>query len=663
MRRFVALLIVVCLMVFCSVLSRALCAPTSQIKTATESDQFMKVQLNKPVEMQRTQTADSGLVKVTKEAAEYGLKDATINGNVQYEPTQGGATRARVTWHSVTMQRGNKEVTAPIDGDLYSQFATADKTVDAGTVLTVRGDFSALSKAITALKEREEDQTRKDAREDAKAVQLSPQDGGAGAYTGDGYSPSSSSAPKSSDSPSTGETKITFFEECQDFVSEGDLSVYEQRKEVVKGESGVIYSTSSCSNSGRVFPIKATAGNCTTQIDFEAKRAIQMEQWYYAKDGTDIPIGLCRESTTAYALYESRNGCTVMLDPTGRFAIPEYRMAYDINGTTFYASECAAKDGNPIPLLEDVCSPEYEHDMFNKVTYLRTRRFYNLDGQKVYVDGCSRNLEKSYVHQFEETGWIMDDTKLRGGLKVDRVITVDGQRIVVAAGEVIQYVPYSIQSVQPKQLALVTSQSFTAPSTGKYRVVLIAGGAPGRAEPFAQQWYAGFGCYSGGAAGALVDAMVDLQGRETIPVQIGKSGQDTFFGSYLSAKSGAGAKGGAGIAYEYGGCKGGTGATGYTSYNGQALPVQDGFLAATAGPETIPSGSSTYDFCKQYREGACGGAPGLGYGAGGGGGLRIPLQNPIDSAGAGASGYALIQWSERTYMRPDGSTYDPAAGQ
>jgi len=644
-------------------------------QTALAEEKAIMVSLTQPLIVeQKTPASSSVFADLTEEAIQWGLDQVQLIGSTEWTEAENGYTRLEISWHTVANAAGKRE---RISSPLLSRVSFDLEKIEVGTKMAAKGNIRAVVDALNRLRKGEQDEKQiekgeKD-KEQEPLAQISPSSGGGGAdgsWFGD----------SDSDKLNT-DLKNTSYETCPDFISEGDKTVYEQRRTIITGESGTIYQDGACENTGQTWPISTRIGDCGVRVDFTANKAIQMEQSFYTKGTDEIKIGECKEGLATYDLYDTAVGCDVKVDQEAGVAIPTYRKAYKIGGTEFTAQQCTARDGDPLPLVEEICEERFEHDFINGVSYEKTRKYYDWNGERVYVNQCTRST-KTFSHKHIETGWTMDDDALVGKLMAKTVIEVDGGELEIKAPAAIQTVPYTIHSSITKQTAFAKTTEWTPPAKTIYTVTLIAGGCSGGyVNESGNNNYAtkGGGEYGGnkaewkngsriitasggGASGELVTQPVEISELTPFTITIGNSDQDSAFGEYLTARSGWGNKGGDGKIKQdiFGLGIGGDGAEGFF------YPQLPDFKPATAG-ESWSGTTSQCPGCpeKNISSGTPGKA-GAFYGAGGGGSGSPARANSysinnddINSGGRGASGYCQINWSETTYRRPDGTVYDP----
>lgn len=389
------------------------------------------------------------------DALQMGLGDAVLHGLPEYQPQADGTTRVVVRWHAIGL--ANASATQALTQPLVSQFRTGDKSAPPGTVINVRGDLDSLAEDFLKLKARMAKESPKDTvkqtnnnstTESARsASELGSTSGGSS--SGSGNSPYSFN--NNNDQLKTDLVTSTW-QDCQPRIDRAGGMVYQQARKVDTTESGRLMGTGSCEDHGLTAPIVRTydgaclpvvdiqnrkvyhqfvetadlAGKklnitiCTADFqkadeilsstqkcgwrhDFTGGKSIRQETLYYNDlTGNMIEVRGCGDSAQAYAHYQTQNTCTPTIDSVNKQVFFNVRTAFkDADGAELYANDCIP-DGNPsFAISEEFCTPKFEHDFVNHVSYYRTRAYYVDNAGKLnYVSECGRSAKDSFPHIF-----------------------------------------------------------------------------------------------------------------------------------------------------------------------------------------------------------------------------------------------------------------------
>lgn len=403
------------------------------------------------------------------EALQMGLGEVVLNGLVEYQPQADATTRVNIRWHAIGMT--NSAATQSLSSPLTSQFRTSDKSVPPGTVINVRGDLDLLAEDFLKLKARLAKESPKDTVKQVNNNNTTDTARGADALGGTGSSGAGSSygnSPYSLNNNDKLKTDMvtTQWQDCQPRIDRTAATVYAQARRLDITESGKVMGTGSCEDHGTTAPVvrtydgpclpvvdidnrkvyhqfteaatlaekvvpvsactadftkfdavKTSLEGCGYRHDFTAGRSVLQEKLFYNDlTGKVVPVRDCGDSTTAYAQYSTKNTCPATIDNVNKQVFINVRTAFmDGNGAEQYASDCKPDGNASKPISEEFCTPKYEHDFVNHVSYYRTRAYYiDATGNKIYVSECGRSATDSFPHIFEtgSCGVRNDDAKL-----------------------------------------------------------------------------------------------------------------------------------------------------------------------------------------------------------------------------------------------------------
>lgn len=477
------------------------------------------------------------------------------------------------------------------------------------------------------------------------------------------------------------EIQKEYGEPCTVIYDYENKKAYEQYQKfaVVDGETITV---KTCSNDfSRSYDIYPKTDGCGIRHDFVGGRSIVQEKLYFMDNaGTETQITDCIDGEKAYAHYLTEATCSPYMDKVNGTVTLYARTAYKLDdGTIEYASECRAIDGGTRELLEAVCEQKYEHDFTAGQSYLRTRDYYiNDSNEPVYLTECSRSTTISFPHQYNSNGCgvINDDENLESIVQTSIYIDTpdDGQLEIKPCGDNGVAVPYTYIGVENRTAEFTSSGSWTAPvGVTEVTVFAVAGGNPGGNPGYDGYTLGQDGgginggkgggslcgtCWfeaqagGGGGAGEQVTTMVSVNPGDSVSVTIGGSGQNTTFGSLVTARSGQGLTYGAAAGTNAWDCSAQTGAAGIS------CPGHGGNGYGTvklAGDTVCASHWNSTTYNHPTVVGTLRGLGGLGYGAGGAGGTGGV--GWYTAAGQGAPGYLKVTYSVNKYKRADDTIY------
>ena len=674
-----------------------------------QQEDRVTVRLTKPIIVPTVKDVTAEFVDMTEEAQQMGLDAMQIHGTASYPEVKltDGSQPIEIKWHSASSTTVNNVKEALVT-PLRSSISSSSAMVNVGETFVAIGNLDQLAQDLQELDEAAEEKEKAVSEKETEKT-----------ATVGGLAPSQA-APQSTSEPSTptltveADLQSTTYEECDPFIDEGALQVWKQRKTIVSGESGKVYSTSMCENYDKLADIKKRPGECGYQFEFESGFAKAMEQWYYidSSTGEETLVGDCRESGNKIEI-ESRcdqTYCPDYFDEANGLVFPQCSKGIMVGETWFPApSGCQPQDGVSYSVeweyvindngTADVATDDYitTHDDFtNGISYPMIRKFYThpVNG-KTYLTEAVQSATESYPHKHETSlcEWVMDDEKLQAQQMSNTYIeTPKGTRELQECAARTAPVPYAYIGL--KEIPTIFNptgewQEFTPPEgITKLKVTAVAGGDNG-GKAYRLSGAGKIPAFEGGWAGQIVENFfITISEGETIPVFPGQGGtytssinkygsftlsnqfcveqgcqrvslfpaENTIVGKDTSSFSPITAR-----THQTSGLissvaeTGGAGANGYLF--GETYPVAgNGYNWDKSRPVSFDGLANRFGF---------GGLGGTGYGAGGGGapssfgvpGNAIGLSEEA-YGGAGAPGVVIIKYNVMRYLRPNGTQYD-----
>lgn len=389
MRKSILLISVFALVVVFSPFSKVLKATAQAI--GNEKQIYVKV--IKPFVIDKDRNTSAEFVNLPQDAIDFGLENMRLNGQIK-AVKEGSSVSAYISWNSVTSS-GTEQLTTSLKTPLRSKISgDAGEMVNVGEQFVAKGDLTQLAEKLVELDE--------DVKEAAAAVSekttektntvsgLQPSSGSSGGST----TGSSTSTPDISASLS--ESDSVSYEDCEPSVNLDEMLVYKQQRSITTDENGNT-TTGLCSNVDSPMPILTRDGSCGYRIDWDNKRAIKQEQYYYLSgSGQEISVGTCRDSGVAYPLEQYPATCET-LTVEGK-AIAQTRWGYNVNGKVTYVTDCVPTgDMDALTTTYDLC-PDIVNYNTKTLTKQRKTNVVGDSGRVYSTTGCetyeSYNLVK-----------------------------------------------------------------------------------------------------------------------------------------------------------------------------------------------------------------------------------------------------------------------------
>lgn len=238
----------------------------------------------------------------------------------------------------------------------------------------------------------------------------------------------------------TGETisGVRDYSACTDFIDTASMKVFEKYNMSASIETDDFLIRECTIEPERFFVIEATQNQCGMRHDFETGESIEQERLFYTDaKGAVIDISACQDSATKYTHFLTEQTCVPTVDNVAGVVFINKRTAYLLtDGTMDFANECRPVNQAGTPIHEEYCTPKYEHDFVNNVSYYSTRDYY-LDelAEAQYLTGCSRSSLASFPHTFETAGCGVthNDTLMQTVFKAKKEISTPDDGIIEIA--------------------------------------------------------------------------------------------------------------------------------------------------------------------------------------------------------------------------------------
>ncbi|SDQ36781.1 hypothetical protein SAMN04515695_0992 [Pseudovibrio sp. Tun.PSC04-5.I4] len=208
-------------------------------------------------------------------------------------------------------------------------------------------------------------------------------------------------------------------------------------------------------------PMSQVADGCSIRHDFANSLSTEMAMWTYEREGQYFQASPCSttENTYPHEQVFKQNGvevCQIMVDLSGRRAIPQYRTQITVNGSSQYIDQCTPDSSASIDIKstsEGCLNPaEFNHDITAGVSY-GLERFYYENPSRVYVSACQQG-GTSYVHNVDVSSWKYNDEELKAQPLSSVTINVSGQTYPIATNMLLPGAPevaYSEEDIEETQ--------------------------------------------------------------------------------------------------------------------------------------------------------------------------------------------------------------------
>ncbi len=183
------------------------------------------------------------------------------------------------------------------------------------------------------------------------------------------------------------------------------------------------------------YDLIATTDGCEIRHDFDNNKSLERERYYFDNDGDKEYITSCIDSTVEFSHYETDYGCNPYTDNTNQI-FEQTRVAFkDASNSEQYATGCriSPTQTTGISIQEEFCSPKYQHDVDNLISYAYTKKFYiNSTSDKIYLSSCEISDTITYNHiQDYDSCDLYSDTNSDLAYFQYRIVINDGAEVVI----------------------------------------------------------------------------------------------------------------------------------------------------------------------------------------------------------------------------------------
>ena len=200
-------------------------------------------------------------------------------------------------------------------------------------------------------------------------------------------------------------------------------------------------------------PILTTTEGCTPRHEFQfgtGGQSLEMVKQYFVWDDIPRVVSDCSDSGKTFAHIHKTNVCSD-LTPTqadlanftegeaALIAVPQERIAIDLNGTETYISECKPIENVTAELFKETagCETTFFHYLSAGESYGSTKWKYQIDGKpEITLTSCIQDNAVTYDHQTRINGYEHHDSLLYSEPKTEIYLQADGQEVMVSEAQV-----------------------------------------------------------------------------------------------------------------------------------------------------------------------------------------------------------------------------------
>ena len=219
---------------------------------------------------------------------------------------------------------------------------------------------------------------------------------------------------------------------CSDYVDRAGKVAYMQSKMTYKDSDNQEIILSDCSvNYQKSFPIIEDSSSCSLRHLFDEDYSVVQNRLYYTKNGEEITVQACQDSSRKYQHYSTSESCAPTITKS---QVTTYSRKYiNIDGIKQYISECAPLSSNIAIQSENCTSTPYTHDFTSGQSFRNKNYFYYDGNNRVEVSSCVKS-EEVYAHA-EDSGVCSeqnDDVAMQSTIFSKKYITVDANRVYIS---------------------------------------------------------------------------------------------------------------------------------------------------------------------------------------------------------------------------------------
>nr|AKN37589.1 hypothetical protein [Vibrio sp. FF_291] len=253
--------------------------------------------------------------------------------------------------------------------------------------------------------------------------------------------------------------------QCNDLPNFHEAKLYFGFKKYITVNDKKEYLTACQTSPEDTVSMSMTFDNCKASENLTTNIATIKKKWMYSDDsGKQILVSDCVETDETYPIVQTTETCTPLYIPEQNTVLIQGRQGWlDNSNEWHFVSECRPFS-EELEVKSETCDPLYEHDFVGGNSYLRTRNYYEWNGERKYLNSCTRDPAQSFPHTKTATGCPIahDDTNLR--TRIFTRVMMNNMEIRGCEADS-QFVPYQFTG---EQLVGNFTQSFvlTSMSTG-----------------------------------------------------------------------------------------------------------------------------------------------------------------------------------------------------
>ena len=261
---------------------------------------------------------------------------------------------------------------------------------------------------------------------------------------------------------------ITSYKGCSDSVDLASRIVYSQYKQSYKDSDDKDILIQDCTiDRNKSYVITESYTGCGIRDLFDLGYSISQSKFSYTKDGSQILVQDCQDTTKKYQHVTTTDTCSPVVDSD---QITIFNRKYiTVDGIKQYITECSPVSSNVSIQSENCTSTPFTHDLVAGQSFQNKNYFYtDLDGNRVEVSSCVKS-EISYAQQ-EDTSVCTaenDDVNMKTYLYSRKYITVNAaKKYITDCAKVTTSIPYKEIGYKWSQEYNLSSASITVSNSG-----------------------------------------------------------------------------------------------------------------------------------------------------------------------------------------------------
>ena len=227
---------------------------------------------------------------------------------------------------------------------------------------------------------------------------------------------------------------ITKSYSCADYVNIVSKVAYAQFKQTYKDTDQKDVLLTDCAiDSSKSYPIVEDTASCSIRHLFDAGYSIQQSRLYYTKDDETIVVQSCADTSKKYSHTTTSDTCTPIINNN---QVTTFSRKYiTIDGIRQYISDCTPLNSNVTIQSENCTTNPYTHDLVAGQSF-RNKNYFYLDGNnnRVDVSSCVKSTES--FSQLEDSSVCTeqnDDVNMVTTVYSRKYINVDNNKVYITA--------------------------------------------------------------------------------------------------------------------------------------------------------------------------------------------------------------------------------------